>query len=165
MMSATALAFRVVKARSIIFAVLARLKPGRSGTAAPITPENHTTGTTGVSERKRAGINGPSVSAITFMRSGIGAVAIRLGAAMTGSYATNVTESKARRNFRVFVFFTSGVAFAFNELTKWSWKLDWGDVMDPKLAMLIVLFGSIIGLSYLSAENLARLKRWRKTAP
>jgi hypothetical protein len=40
-----------------------------------------------------------------------------------------------------------------------------GDVMDPKLAMLIVLFGSIIGLSHLSAENLTRLKRWRKNVP
>jgi hypothetical protein len=40
-----------------------------------------------------------------------------------------------------------------------------GGVMDLKLAMLIVLFGSIIGLSYLTAENLDRLKRWRKAAP
>jgi len=38
-----------------------------------------------------------------------------------------------------------------------------GGVMDTKLAMLIVLFGSIIGLSYLTTENLARFKRWRKT--
>lgn len=37
--------------------------------------------------------------------------------------------------------------------------------MDPKLAMLIMLFGSIIGLSYLSGDTLARFKRWRKTAP
>jgi hypothetical protein len=37
-----------------------------------------------------------------------------------------------------------------------------GGVMDTKLAMLVVLFGSIIGLSYLTAENLARFKRWRK---
>ena len=40
-----------------------------------------------------------------------------------------------------------------------------GGIMDPKLAMLVVLFGSIIGLSYLTAENLARLKRWRKNVP
>ena len=40
-----------------------------------------------------------------------------------------------------------------------------GGVMDPKLAMLVVLFGSIIGLSYISAENLARMKRWRKNVP
>ena len=40
-----------------------------------------------------------------------------------------------------------------------------GDVMDPKLAMLIILFGSIIGLSYLSSENLARFRRWRKSTP
>ena len=37
--------------------------------------------------------------------------------------------------------------------------------MDPKLAMFAVLFGTIIGLSYLTAENLTRLKRWRKDAP
>lgn len=40
-----------------------------------------------------------------------------------------------------------------------------GGVMAPKLAMLVVLFGSIIGLSYLTTENLARLKRWRKAEP
>jgi hypothetical protein len=40
-----------------------------------------------------------------------------------------------------------------------------GDVMDPKLAFFAVLFVSIIGLSYLTADNLARLKRWRKTTP
>ena len=40
-----------------------------------------------------------------------------------------------------------------------------GGVMDPKLAMFVVLFGSIIGLTYLTAENLARLKRWRKDVP
>jgi hypothetical protein len=36
--------------------------------------------------------------------------------------------------------------------------------MTAKLAMLVVLFGSIIGLSYLPAENLGRFKRWRKSA-
>jgi hypothetical protein len=40
-----------------------------------------------------------------------------------------------------------------------------GGVMDAKLALLVVLFGSIIGLSCLTAENLTRLKRWRKAAP
>jgi hypothetical protein len=43
--------------------------------------------------------------------------------------------------------------------------------MDPKLTMLFVLFGSIIALSNLRVEHLARLKdglllrRWRKTNP
>jgi hypothetical protein len=31
--------------------------------------------------------------------------------------------------------------------------------MDPKLAMLVVLFGAIIGLSYLGNEGFARFKR------
>lgn len=34
--------------------------------------------------------------------------------------------------------------------------------MDPKLVMLVVLFGAIIALSYLNGDNLARLKRRRK---
>jgi hypothetical protein len=44
-------------------------------------------------------------------------------------------------------------------------------IMDPKLAMLFMLFGSIIGLSYLNADNVARMKRrmierrWRKSVP
>jgi len=37
--------------------------------------------------------------------------------------------------------------------------------MDLKLAMLFVLFGSIIVLSHLSADKLSRLKRWRKNVP
>ncbi len=43
--------------------------------------------------------------------------------------------------------------------------------MDPKLTMFVVLFGSIIALSNLRVEHLARLKdglslrRWRKTDP
>ena len=43
--------------------------------------------------------------------------------------------------------------------------------MDPKLAILFMLFGAIIGLSYLRAEHMARIKdglvlrRWRKTEP
>ena len=43
--------------------------------------------------------------------------------------------------------------------------------MDPKLTMFVVLIGSIIALSNLRAEHIARLKdelslrRWRKTNP
>ena len=43
--------------------------------------------------------------------------------------------------------------------------------MDPKLTILFVLFGAIIGLSYLQAEHMERVKdrlalrRWRKTEP
>jgi hypothetical protein len=44
-------------------------------------------------------------------------------------------------------------------------EMGMGDIMDPKLAMLVMLFGSIIGLSYLSADTMARFKRWRKNAP
>jgi hypothetical protein len=70
-------------------------------------------------------------------------------------------ESKRRWNFRVFLFFTAGVEFA-----RWEWLgFGMGGVMDAKLALLVVLFGSIIGLSCLTAENLDRFKRWRKAAP
>ena len=43
--------------------------------------------------------------------------------------------------------------------------------MDPKLTMFVVLFASIIALSNLRVDHLARLKdwlslrRWRKTDP
>jgi hypothetical protein len=45
------------------------------------------------------------------------------------------------------------------------WESECGNVMDPKLAFFALLFGGIIGLSYLTADNMARFKRWRKTAP
>jgi hypothetical protein len=43
--------------------------------------------------------------------------------------------------------------------------------MDPKLVMLFLLIGTIIGLSHLSRENLTKMKRkfdsqhWRVVAP
>ena len=43
--------------------------------------------------------------------------------------------------------------------------------MDPKLTILFLLFGIIIGLSHLSSENLSKLKRecggrrWRTNVP
>ncbi len=43
--------------------------------------------------------------------------------------------------------------------------------MDPKLAILFLLIGSVIGLSHLNDENLARLRRqfvvrrWREFVP
>jgi hypothetical protein len=43
--------------------------------------------------------------------------------------------------------------------------------MDPKLTMIFLLFGVIIGLSHLSSENLTKLKRefggrrWRTNVP
>ena len=46
-----------------------------------------------------------------------------------------------------------------------------GEVVDPKLAMLIVLFGGIIALSHLRADQVERVRqrlmtrRWRKTGP
>jgi hypothetical protein len=46
-----------------------------------------------------------------------------------------------------------------------------GKAMDPKLTMLFLLIGAIIGLSHLSDENMARMKqqfaprRWRKMLP
>jgi hypothetical protein len=48
---------------------------------------------------------------------------------------------------------------------------NWGDAVDPKLAMLIGLFGLIIALSHLSADPIERIRerlaerRWRKDAP
>jgi hypothetical protein len=50
-------------------------------------------------------------------------------------------------------------------------RVEWTSIMDPKLAMLLVLFSTIIGLSYLRAEHLERLRRqfaargWRKSVP
>ena len=43
--------------------------------------------------------------------------------------------------------------------------------MDPKLAILFLLIGSVIGLSHLSEENLDRMRRqpvirrWREFVP
>jgi hypothetical protein len=46
-----------------------------------------------------------------------------------------------------------------------------GEVVDPKLAMLIVLFGGIIALSHLGVGQIERIRErmtarpWRKAAP
>jgi hypothetical protein len=44
-------------------------------------------------------------------------------------------------------------------------------MMDPKLAILFMLIGAVIGLSHLSEENLGRMRRqfvdrrWREFVP
>ena len=55
MISATARALRVEKARSSERATVESISPGRSGVTTPMTPDSRTTGTTGISARKRAG--------------------------------------------------------------------------------------------------------------
>src|ERR1700722_12346701 len=55
MSSATALALRVLKARSSVRATPASVSPGRSGVEKPITPVRRTTGTMGTSLRQRRG--------------------------------------------------------------------------------------------------------------
>jgi hypothetical protein len=48
---------------------------------------------------------------------------------------------------------------------------DKGDLMDPKLAILFLLIGCVIGLSHLNEENLGRMRRqfvslrWREFVP
>ncbi len=45
------------------------------------------------------------------------------------------------------------------------------DLMDPKIALLVMLIGAVIGLSHLSEENLGRMRRqlaerrWREFVP
>ena len=56
--SATARARGQAKARSSGFATDASVSPGRSGVENPMTPESRTTGTTGMSPRKRRGSTG-----------------------------------------------------------------------------------------------------------
>jgi hypothetical protein len=70
--SATARALRVAKARSSDRAVVDSIRPGRSGDDTPITPVSRTTGTTGMSERNRAGTSRCKNSSGRFKRSGIG---------------------------------------------------------------------------------------------
>ena len=53
--SATARALRVANARSSERAMPEIISPGRSGVLTPMTPDSRTTGTTGMSARKRAG--------------------------------------------------------------------------------------------------------------
>jgi hypothetical protein len=68
-------------------------------------------------------------------------------------------KSKPRRNFGICALFTAGM---FGRAIESGWDLQWGNIMDPKLVMLVVLFGAIIALSYLNGDNLARLRRRRK---
>ena len=80
MISATARALRVAKARSSERAVLDSISPGRNGVVTPMTPVSRTTGTTGMSARKRAGTSLLRSSSVRLRMLGIGAVE-----AMTGS--------------------------------------------------------------------------------
>jgi hypothetical protein len=50
-------------------------------------------------------------------------------------------------------------------------RIEKAGTMDPKLAMLFVLIGAVIGLSYLSEDNVRRVQRllarrdWREYVP
>ena len=59
-MIATARALRTEKARSSVLAVVASIRPGRSGDETPMTPDRRTTGTTGMAARNRGGNSQPS---------------------------------------------------------------------------------------------------------
>ena len=68
MSSATALALRVENARSSARATPESVRPGRSGVEKPMMPESRTTGTTGMSLRKRFGSSDRSIA---LMRPGL----------------------------------------------------------------------------------------------
>ena len=74
MISATARALRTEKARSSERATVDSMMPGLSGVTTPITPDKRTTGTAGMSGRKRAGRTGRRTSSTGFRISGIGLV-------------------------------------------------------------------------------------------
>ena len=52
-----------------------------------------------------------------------------------------------------------------------AWRLLEGGIMDPKLAILFLLIGCVIGLSHLNEENMGRMRRqivsrsWREFVP
>ncbi len=80
--SATARALRTEKARSSERAADDSISPGRNGELTPMTPASRTTGTTGMSGRKRAGTSLPKSSSGRLRIFGIGWVA---AVAMAGS--------------------------------------------------------------------------------
>ncbi len=73
--NATARALRTENARSSERAIVDNISPGRSGEVTPMTPDSRTTGTTGMSGRKRAGTSLPSSASMLLRISGIGWVA------------------------------------------------------------------------------------------
>jgi hypothetical protein len=52
-----------------------------------------------------------------------------------------------------------------------AWRSIKGDPMDPKLTILFLLIGCVIGLSHLNEENMGRMRRqivgrsWREFMP
>ena len=52
-----------------------------------------------------------------------------------------------------------------------AWRLSEGGIMDPKLTILFLLIGCVIGLSHLNEENMGRMRRqivsrnWREFMP
>jgi hypothetical protein len=73
---------------------------------------------------------------------------------MSQSVQPRAAELRCLPNFyRWLGFCTSGSAGKW-----WRSETEWGDVVDPKLAMLIALFGVIITLSHLTADRIERLR-------
>jgi len=67
--------------------------------------------------------------------------------------------------------FNFGMLFATHTGATTKWRKIRGEIMDPKIALLFVLIGTVIVLSHLSDENLGRVRRqfaagrWREIVP
>ena len=67
--------------------------------------------------------------------------------------------------------FNVGMLFATHTGATTKWRTIRGEIMDPKIALLFVLIGTVIVLSHLSDENLGRVRRqlaagrWREIVP
>jgi hypothetical protein len=67
--------------------------------------------------------------------------------------------------------FNVGTVFAVRSCRQIVTVLERGGSMDPKLAILFLLFGGVIGLSHLNDENIDRVRRqlvvrrWREFVP
>ena len=92
---ATARALRIANARSSERATVDSISPGRSGVLTPITPERRTTGTTGMSGRKRAGTSRLRNSSVPLRMSGIGWLAA-VAITQLGIIGTRVKAGPAR---------------------------------------------------------------------
>ena len=95
MISATARALRTEKARSSALATVDNSRPGRSGVTTPMTPASRTTGTTGMSRRKRAGSSMRRRSKLWLKIFGIGSNRGKVYGPVTQSLTA---ESKPPRN-------------------------------------------------------------------
>jgi hypothetical protein len=131
------------------------MRPGRNGLDTPMTPDRRTTGTTGMSVRKRAGSNMRSPLSVRATLFVICFIRLDVYAPVTPRPPCSRRRYPCPGMVINRSLFSLGIDIALHLRPATTRK----EAMDPKLTLLFVLIGAVVALSHLTDDNLTRMRR------